>query len=107
MKFIVYVACGLALGASSIPAIAEVEQRRTVVSYRDLNLANQEGAAALERRVKRAIRRVCGDAGIEPMARLHQRTCVKQATLDTDKQVAKAIEDARVRVKQGSVSPER
>jgi UrcA family protein len=43
-------------------ASADVQVRTKSVSYRDLNLANPQGAAALYRRITRAAEEVCGPA---------------------------------------------
>lgn len=49
--------------ASALPsaAIARDETRTERVTYSDLNLANEAGVKALDRRLDRAVQRVCGD----------------------------------------------
>ena len=54
------VAASLAnIGVAASPALAQ-EQETLVVSYADLNLANQAGRAALDRRIAQAASQLCG-----------------------------------------------
>jgi UrcA family protein len=95
MKFLAHAACGIALVATSVPSLAQDEVPRAVISYHDLDLAKEEGVTTLGLRVKRAIRRLCRADGRSLWDQLQQRRCVKQATLDADRQMAKAIQKAR------------
>lgn len=104
MKLIILAACGLALVASSAPSLAQEEVRREIVNYRDLDLSREQGVAALERRVKRAARRVCQVHGIELWERIQRSACIKRATLDANEQVIRAVSRAREKAVRGNAS---
>lgn len=91
-------ACILAASAVALAAPAAAELRSARVSYADLDLASETGQQALERRVKRAIRSVCGIRAGEPlfMHRQH-RGCVAEAKRSSNGQVALAIASAEQR----------
>lgn len=72
-------AAALAAVSTSTPLFAaepELVYHSAAVSYRDLNLANLEGQAQLHRRVRAAVRQVCGVAE-SPSVTEHQsvRSC--------------------------------
>ena len=50
----------IALAISSAPALANHKTAQVEVSYSDLNLASQTGQKILERRIRNAVRKVCG-----------------------------------------------
>jgi|AntRauTorckE6833_2_1112554.scaffolds.fasta_scaffold74661_1 UrcA family protein len=58
------------------------QELTTIVVYGDLNLDNADGAKTLERRVRRAVERVCqAPNGKVPVSEIRQfRTCRQQAT---------------------------
>jgi UrcA family protein len=76
------------------------ETTRTV-SYRDLDLASAEGRQALDRRVKAAVRGVCGGstAGIISLPENRDRIrCTKLSWQDARPQIASAIAQASMQV---------
>ena len=85
----------IALAASlamltAIPASAET----VTVEHRDLNLSSAEGQAALDQRIDRAARQVCGldDARTATrLAPLKDKKCYRQAKAEVKKQVAAAV----------------
>lgn len=58
------------------------------VQYGDLNLASVSGQNALQRRVVRATRRICGDSTHGVRASQQQRACVESASEDARVQIA-------------------
>ena len=84
-------AIAFALAAlTATPAIAQASH--TVrVPYGDLNLASQSGIAALDRRLDRAVERVCGNAPIQDLsARRRIERCRTETwqSIQDDRQVA-------------------
>lgn len=82
---------------AAIDAPAQAETRSEQVSYSDLDLATPEGQQALEHRISRAIRQVCGPrAG--PLYDYHVRAaCRREAKKGTEGQVSVAIARAKSR----------
>jgi UrcA family protein len=74
-----YVAALVAAAGLAVPAVADAGESVTV-SYRDLDLAQPAGAAALQGRLRAAARTVCG-APERGELRTHfaQRDCYEQA----------------------------
>ncbi|MBO9518064.1 MAG: UrcA family protein [Porphyrobacter sp.] len=61
------IAFALAALVQTVPSVASArEQGRTIpVGYGDLDLTSPEGIKALDRRLDRAVRRVCGEHGYQ------------------------------------------
>ncbi|OZA92064.1 UrcA family protein [Altererythrobacter sp. H2] len=83
------------------PAAAEVATRTntTSVQYADLNLSHPEGQAALERRIDRAARKVCGLDQQRTGTRLvplEDTRCYRQAKAEAKKQVAAAAAEQQL-----------
>lgn len=77
----------LVAAASLITAFATgaqaAEASQVHVSYADLNLHTAAGAAALNRRIKRAAEQVCGFSGDRDLARQAQfKACTARAIAD-------------------------
>ena len=94
-KFIAPALAALALAGTATPAVAE-EERTIVISYADLNLLNPAGLERLERRIRLAVRQVCGmaDPGSQFATDL-PNNCRKQARLGVNPQIAQAIDRQR------------
>lgn len=88
-KIIVPALAALSLAAISTPASAETVT--VEVSYGDLNLSSQEGMKALERRVERAIERMCGSGRVPIYAIESQRECVSAAKASAGEQIARLV----------------
>ena len=87
----VTLAAGMTMIAPVSAAAAE-EARTQVVSYRDLDLTRTVGVETLERRVRNAVRDVCGPADGLPLAeRSAQWTCVRAAGSGAKVQVERAV----------------
>jgi UrcA family protein len=84
-------AIAFALAAlTATPAIAQ-GANSVRVPYGDLNLASQSGIAALDRRLDRAVERVCGNAPIQDLsARRRIERCRTETwqSIQDDRQVA-------------------
>ena len=77
-------ALAFALAAlSATPVVAQVAHS-VAVPYGDLNLGTQAGVAALDRRLDRAVERVCGDA---PIQNLSAQRRIDQCREDTWKSI--------------------
>jgi UrcA family protein len=78
------------------PLLAEPAASRTLVRYGDLDLTSQSGAAALQARVTRAVRYVCGSADIRDLpAQRDIGTCRVAAQEGARPQVELALAAAR------------
>ena len=77
-----------ALGLT-IPAHASPLNPVTVrVSYRDLNIASEQGVAKLKARVRSAIRRACeSDWPVTLQAAEDEAACVRDATILADREI--------------------
>jgi UrcA family protein len=76
----------------------------TTVRYSDLNLASARGREQLDRRVRGAIRQVCGEPVIMPLSqRLSERRCVSGAWQGAEPQVAAAIEGRSIASRSGAI----
>ncbi len=75
-----YAACTLPLAAFAGQSVAE--HSSTMVHYDDLEISSSEGMEALDRRLRRAARQVCGPSDFRkvgwPAAR-KSRQCINQA----------------------------
>lgn len=87
----------LALGCLAAPLAAAGQSER--VAYSDLDLTNPEGRAALEQRLNRAVRKVCG--GAVPQRHLaamrEHRACLAEARASYQQQYALALDTANAR----------
>jgi UrcA family protein len=87
MRKITIAALALSLAAFATPASAETTS--VEVRFDDLNLASAAGMAALERRVDRAIERVCG-ADTRPLYKVvQQQQCAREAKASANEQIAR------------------
>jgi UrcA family protein len=77
----------LSLAALSTPASAETVS--IVVPYGDLNLSSAKGMATLERRVERAIDRICGNDSRPLHLAAAQQQCADAAKASADAQIAR------------------
>ncbi|MBO80801.1 UrcA family protein [Citromicrobium bathyomarinum] len=88
-------ALGLALPTVAIAA----ENRSIDVQYSDLNLATPEGQKALERRIDKAAKQVCGADEARTGTRVvdrDARICVRNAKRQIETQIAAVIEKERL-----------
>lgn len=68
----------LVMMVQASPALAQADTR--AVSYADLDLSQSAGQAALESRLRSAVRQVCGDPGVRDLKEMYaQRACRSQA----------------------------
>ncbi|WP_324805607.1 UrcA family protein [Sphingomonas sp. LY29] len=110
--------CSGAIAASLIlSSAAAVAQRPVVVqakpsevptakvSYTDLNLASTEGAATLEKRVGKAIRKVCAaNNTYSASPERHFTTCAANARAQARPQIASAVARAQQMAATGSAT---
>ncbi|MEO0590428.1 MAG: UrcA family protein [Pseudomonadota bacterium] len=83
LKISAMAAFALALAAAA-PASAQTDGEAViVVPYADLNLSNEEGRAALDRRLARAAREVCG--GKPDLRDIRARTAFRECLAATTK----------------------
>lgn len=84
----------LAAGLAVLAPLPAAAQQTVSVEHRDLNLASPEGQAALDKRIERAARQVCGldetRTGTR-LAPLKDMKCYRQAKAQVKKQVAAAV----------------
>ena len=85
---------GSILVGTASPALAAAPAAQTrIVSYADLDLASTAGRAALDRRIDRAVRAVCGRAAIKDLNALRLVELCRDETLA----------DARSQLRRGEV----
>jgi UrcA family protein len=88
--------------ALSVPALASPNHSpaspQVAVSYRDLDLTSDAGSAALEARIRQAVKAVCpADPGLAELARHRIATqCFAETTVRTNQRVAEATGAARM-----------
>lgn len=83
-----------ALTFSALPAFAA--DRTAEVSYADLDLSTEAGAAKLKQRMAYAVKKVCGEADIRnTIERQDMIRCRKEAAARGDRDVAMALDGAR------------
>lgn len=74
---------------------AATDVRQQTVSYADLNLRSASGVAALDRRLKTAVRNVCGNDGTAGVVGVYERRhCIAQAKASAARGRALALIDA-------------
>jgi UrcA family protein len=85
----------LAAAASALTALPVAAERNSIsIAYRDLNLATPEGQAALDHRISKAARAMCGVDELSTGTRLRSGeaiACYREAKAQAKKQVAAAI----------------
>jgi UrcA family protein len=86
---ITFLVAGCAMAAMpSAPLRANgIEPVSTLVHHDDLNLQSQAGVAELERRVARAIRKVCRQSGRSLREIVHENKCRRTASEQATEQV--------------------
>lgn len=113
LKTILLAAAATGLAATSIPATANAAatqaQQSVRVGYGDLNLLTEEGQAELDRRIARAVRKVCRSGGSERSFgdRLATRECKKatqQRVAPQKLAVLEAAQNSRVAVLANSLA---
>jgi len=98
MHHLALVSAALAASVATPPILAQgpVEAPTAHVSYADLNLRTEEGVAKLDRRIHRAVTRLCAAEGIAALrARVQIRKCRETASLRAQPQKLQAIAAAR------------
>jgi UrcA family protein len=72
------------LTLAPIPAFSQEVATSVVVSYSDLNLRSEAGVKALDRRLARAVRSVCGlhDDSVVLAFRLAAQRCVREKSVE-------------------------
>lgn len=84
--------------ACAAPALALDEPVRVAVPYGDLDLTSDAGREALDARLERAVRKVCGDAPSRELRHvLARRVCLAEARTSYQAQVALALDAANAR----------
>ena len=71
---------GSILAGTASPALAAPAAQTRIVTYADLDLGSAAGRATLDRRIGRAVRAVCGDAGIKDLNALRQVALCRDET---------------------------
>lgn len=85
------------------PALAREDPMTARVSYADLNLTSAAGQKALDSRVRRAVRTVCGDTSAKDLAGSRiVRTCQKRAFASARPQVMIALAKANRQASAGN-----
>lgn len=82
------------LQAAERPTIVEgiVDRPTAVVSYRDLNLASDEGVDRLQARVRRAATRICVTPGFKPLPeQIAENGCRDEAVAGAQEQIQMAV----------------
>jgi UrcA family protein len=80
-----------AVVGAAVPCFAQ-EETTVSVKFADLNLSSKDGAAALERRIARAVDEVCGPADPRDLAvYLEESKCQAKAWAGARPQMAQAI----------------
>ena len=104
-KFVKGVVATVAVIAFSVPAISsadELKGRSEKVSYADLDVQKEEGAAVLYRRLQQASKRVCGVDANMSAGSVREMSYKRQCYRDTlDRSVAKADNPALTAVHDG------
>jgi len=107
------IAFALAALASTLPSSAiAAGERSEKVPYGDLNLATEAGIAALDRRLDRAVERVCGDSQTRnPSAQRGIKRCHAETwqSIQDDRQfaIAKSTGQGVQRAERASTGPAR
>ena len=95
MRFVLPAAAALACATS---ALASAEPVRVAVPYGDLDLPKDAGREALDARLERAARKVCGNASARELREVSaRRVCLAEARTSYQAQVALALDAANAR----------
>lgn len=81
---------GVCLVGATAPAAADTvysTTRSKVVRYADLDLANAQGRAVLDRRIKVAAREVCTTNSTDPEMKIEEYRCLRHAIADAQPKV--------------------
>ena len=93
-----FAAALLVTSVTLAPAVmAAPEQETTIVTYSDLDLTTEAGREALDRRIDRAARSVCGLDSVQLGSRIRSRDardCHRRAVADIEVKLAAVIEEA-------------
>jgi len=93
---IVLPALALGFAAAAVPASAGPVS--IAVPYSDLDLTREEGRKALDRRLARAERRVCGERPVRNLALAERyKSCLREARASYAPQVELALTNANAR----------
>ena len=85
LKPILFAAATLAAAVTAAPVFAKpITPNVRVVSYADLDLSSAAGRTQLDRRIRAAVREVCGAAAISDLAR---RSAVRDCIAETSANV--------------------
>lgn len=86
-KIITAAALATTLTAMPIAAQAEEQLPEVVISYADLNLDSKAGREILDRRISRAVEKVCGGPALQPNLSFARpiRKCVSQVSMAASK----------------------
>jgi len=88
------IALVLASTAAVFCAPVHAETKSVEVSYSDLDLSTAAGVAALNGRIDRAVRKICGYASTSLTHRAMWKSCVAEARSSAQPQLALAITKA-------------
>jgi len=86
------------VAAVPTPAAAQEQVATATIEFADLNLASEEGQKALEGRIQRSARRVCGMDEVRTGTIMQSRAatqCYRQALRSARARVAEAVRQSR------------
>lgn len=93
LGFSAAIAAGM-LTFATAPAFAA--ERSVEVRFADLDLTTENGASALQQRVKRAVTRVCGRADVRDLVEMQDvKRCRSDASARSARDIALALEGVR------------
>lgn len=97
--FPILLAAPLVAAGLNVPAFAQGEPRSVIVAYHDLNLSSQSGRERLTKRVKMAVRQVCGSANrLTLTERASRQACELHAGRQADTQLASLFNGSSARL---------
>lgn len=98
-----FIALTLMSAAITVVPTGVNEPRQAIVQYGDLNLASANGRNALDQRLDRAVRMVCGRSIGEPLhIKMVVRKCVTRTAKDLEPQRELALSKSGVKFAIGS-----
>lgn len=96
---LILLAAPLMVAGINAPAFAESETRSITISYDDLNLSSESGRERLTKRVKMAVKQVCGSANrLTLRERAAQQACQANARRAADVQLASLFNGSSARL---------
>jgi len=97
---LILLAAPLVAAGVNVPAFAQSEEQRSViVSYDDLNLSSESGRERLTKRVKMAIRQVCGSANrLTLRERAAEQKCELHASRQAETRLASLFNGSSARL---------